>query len=160
MCDCTLRLVWMWLCYFRSCTDERSHSDSPGCLHQLLIVVIVINRCWHSRVVIVPFLSGNSSVTISVSKVREELHEDLIFSHRSVDHLGMETAIVDALEISSVDEAVSVTVKLKVCLVGDSLSLGVQVSLNRIAFSTNFLLWFQQGTHRSWLNHLCRYQMH
>lgn len=154
MCDYTLRLVWMWLCYFRTCTDSLLSSKLPCCPHQLFIVVIIVDGSWYCRVVIVPFLSGNSSITISVSKVREELHKDLILSHCSIDDLGVETAIVNALEVSCINPTVSVTIKLKVSLVSDCLSFCVQVSLKLDIFMIHRLLWFPLRTHRSWLSYL------
>ena len=129
MCDCTLRLVWMWLCYFLNCTDSLPSSKLPSCSHQLFIVVIVVNRSWNGRVVIIPFLSRDSTISIFVSKVREELHKDLILSHCSVDDLGVETAIVYSLEVTGVNPTVSITIKLKVSLVSDCLSFRIQVSL-------------------------------
>ena len=158
MCDCTLRLVWMWLCYFRTCTDSLLSSKLPGCPHQLFIVVIVVNGGWYGRVVIIPFLSADSTITISVSKVREELHKDLILSHCSVDDLGVETAIVNSLEVSGINPTVSVTIKLKVSLVSDCLSFGIQVSLELKFVNIPCLLWFQLRTHRSWLSclHQCQ----
>ena len=66
---------------------------------------------------------------VSISKVGEELHEDLIFSHGSIYNLRMEGAVVDTLEVSSVDPTVPITIEFQESLISDSLSLGVQLSL-------------------------------
>ena len=72
---------------------------SPGGFHQLNKVFIVVDGCRHGRIIVVPLGSLNSSIMVSVGKVGEELHEDLVFSQSATDDLRVETAIVYTLEI-------------------------------------------------------------
>ena len=79
---------------------------------------------------------------VSVTKVGEELHEDLILGHGSIDNFGVETAIVDALEVSSIEVSVSITIEFQESLIGDGLSLGIKSALllHKGIFEVSYLL--------------------
>jgi hypothetical protein len=108
----------------------------PGSLHELNEVVIVVNGGWDSRVVIIPFISLDLSISVFITEVSEELKEDLILSHLSWDNFGVEAGVVNTLQVSSFNAAITVLIKLEESLVGHSLSLGVHFTLLKRLLST------------------------
>lgn len=92
-------------------------------------MVVVVNGRGDSGVVVVPLLAVNSTISVFVTKVSEELEEDLVLSHLSGDNLGVHVGAVDSLKVSSFDDARAVSVELEEGFVNHSLSLIVQVSL-------------------------------
>ena len=101
----------------------------PGSLHELDEVVVVVNRGADSGVVLVPLISLNLTITVSVAEVLKELQEHLILGLLARLHLGVHAAVVDASEVSGSDFTRAVGVELKEGLVDHSLSLGVEGSL-------------------------------
>lgn len=109
---------------------ETKGSESPGSLHQLDEVVVVVNRGTDSRVVLVPLVPLNFSVTVFVSEVGQELEEDLVLGHLAVLHLGVEAAVVDSLEVACFNLAGTIGVEFQERLVNDGLSAVVQLALD------------------------------
>ena len=103
--------------------------ELPSCLHELDKVVIVVDGRANSSVVLVPFVSLDFSVTVSVTEASEEFQEDLIFSHLTRLNFRVHAAVVDATEVGGGDLTTAVSVELEEGLVNHSLSLGVQGSL-------------------------------
>ena len=76
---------------------------------------------------------------VSIAKIGKELHENLILRHGSVDNLGVETAVVNTLEVTSIKPSVSITIKFQESLVSYGLSLGVKSAL----FDDKGMRWYQ-----------------
>jgi len=93
-------------------------------------VVIIVDGGRDSGVIVVPLSPLNAAVMVSIAKVGEELHEHLILGQGAIDDLGVETAVVDTLEVTSINPAVAFTIDLQESLVGYGLSLGVQLALH------------------------------
>ena len=93
-------------------------------------MVIIVDGRRDSGVIVIPLSPLNAAIMISITKVGEELHEDLILGQGAIDDLGMETAVVDTLEVTSINPAVAVTIELQESLVSYRLPLGVQPALH------------------------------
>jgi len=93
-------------------------------------VVIIVDGGRDSGVIVIPLSPLNAAVMVSITKVGEELHEHLILGQSAIDDLRVETAVVDTLEVTSINPAVAVTIELQESLVGYGLSLGVQFALH------------------------------
>ena len=91
-------------------------------------MLVVVNRGADSGVVLVPLISLNSTVAVSVSEVLKELQEHFILGLLSRLHLGVHAAVVNASEVSGSDLTRAISVELKEGLVDHSLSLGVEGS--------------------------------
>ena len=89
-------------------------------------MVVVVNRGADSGVVLAPFFSCDATITVFVSKVLKELQEDFINGLLSRLHLGVHGAVVDAFKVGGSDRTITIGVELKVGLVNQSLSLGVE----------------------------------
>ena len=113
------------------------HSELPGCFHELNEVVVVVNGGADSGVVLVPLVSLDSTVLVSVTEVLEELQEDLVFGELTRLHLGVHAAVVDTSEVSGGDLAGAIGIELEEGLVDHSLSLGVELALFSQKISTN-----------------------
>ena len=92
-------------------------------------MIVVVNGGADSGVVLVPLVSLDSTVLVSVTKVLEELQEDLVFAELARLHLGVHTAVVDALKVFGSDLAGAISVELEEGLIDHSLSLGVELAL-------------------------------
>ena len=103
--------------------------ELPGGLHELNEVVVVVNGGADSGVVLVPLISLDLSIVVSVTEVLEEFQEHLVFGLLAVLHLGVHAAVVDALEVGGGDFAITVLVELKEGLVNHSLSPLVELAL-------------------------------
>ena len=93
-------------------------------------MVVIVDGGGDSGVIVIPLSPLDAAVVVSITKVGEELHEHLIFGQRAIDDLGVETAVVDTLEVTCINPAVAVTIELQESLVGYGLSLGVQLALH------------------------------
>lgn len=93
---------------------------------------VVVNTCRNGRVVVIPLTSLDSSVSVTVSEVRQELQEHLVFSHLALNHLRVERGRVDALKIGCLNRAAAIAVELEECLVNHSLSLCARSPLNTV----------------------------
>lgn len=113
--------------------------ETPGGLHQLHVVIIVVDGGANGGVVLEPLLLGDLTIVVSVSEVLEELKEDLVLGHFAVLDLGVELAVVDVAKVGSSDAAIGVLVELVVGGQGDVLSPLVQGSLNNNLKRVNFL---------------------
>ena len=96
-------------------------------------MVVVVDRGADSGVVLVPLISLDFAVAVSVAEVLEELKEDLVFGHFTVLDLGVHAAVVHASEVSGGDLAITIGIELKECLVDHGLSLGIEGALRKIA---------------------------
>jgi hypothetical protein len=95
-------------------------------------VVVVVNTCRHGCVVVVPLTSLDFTVSVTVSEVRQELQEHLVFSHLTLNHLRVERGRVNALKIGCLNRAAAVAVELEECLVNHSLTLCARSPLNTV----------------------------
>ena len=93
-------------------------------------MIVIVDGGGDSGVIVIPLSPLNAAVMVSIAKVGEELHEHLILGQGAIDDLGVETAVVDTLEVTGINPAVAVTIKLQESLVGYGLSLGVQLALH------------------------------
>ena len=100
--------------------------ELPGSLHELDEVIVVVNRGADSGVVLVPLISLNSTITVSVTEVLKELQEHFILGLLAGLNLGVHAAVVDASKVSSSDFTGAISVELKEGLVDHSLSLGIK----------------------------------
>ena len=98
----------------------------PGSLHELDEVVVVVNRGADSGVVLVPLISLNLTITVSVAEVLKELQEHFILGLLAGLHLGVHAAVVHASEVSGSDFTRAIGIELKERLVDHSLTLGVE----------------------------------
>ena len=129
-------------------------------------MVIVVNRGADSGVVLVPLVSLDFSVTVSVTEVLEELQEDLVLSLLAALDLRVHAAVVDTSKIGSSDFSAAISIELEESLVDHSLSLSIEralqtviirrvsciVTVNRILIllpQSEYLRGFQRGTRRS-----------
>ena len=103
--------------------------EFPGSLHELDEVIVVVDGGRDSGVVLVPLISLDLSIVVSVTEVLEEFQEHLVFGLLAVLHLGVHAAVVDALEVGGGDFAITVLVELKEGLVNHSLSPLVELAL-------------------------------
>ena len=100
--------------------------ELPGSLHELDEVIVVVNRGADSGVVLVPLISLNLTITVSVAEVLKELQEHFILGLLAGLHLGVHAAVVDASEVGGSDFTRAIGVELQESLVDHSLSLGVE----------------------------------
>ena len=127
-------------------------------------MLVVVNRGADSGVVLVPFVSLDSAVTVFVTEVLEELQEDLILSLLATLDLRMHAAVVNTSEVGGSDFSAAISVELKEGLVDHSLSLGIERALQTFIIrqvsgavtvkkmlpkKSEYLRGFQRGTHRS-----------
>ena len=101
---------------------ESSLIELPSVSHELDEVSVVVDVGRNGRIVVVPLLPRDLSVTVLVAEAGQELHEDLLVGHLSRDHLWMVACVVDDAKVARVNHAVSVRVKLAVGLVDDLLA--------------------------------------
>ena len=91
-------------------------------------MVVVVNGGADSGVVLVPLISLDFAVTVLVTEVLEELHEDLVLGDLAGLDLRVHAAVVDTTEVSGSDFSITVGIELEEGLVDHSLSLGVEAS--------------------------------
>ena len=92
-------------------------------------MIVVVNRGADSGVVLVPLISLNPTITVSVTEVLKELQEHFIFGLLAGLHLGVHAAVVDTSKVSGSDFTRAIGIELQEGLVDHSLSLGVEGSL-------------------------------
>ena len=127
-------------------------------------MVVVVNRGADSGVVLVPFVSLDSAVTVSVTEVLEELQEDLVLSLLATLDLRVHAAVVNTSEVGGSDFSAAISVELKEGLVDHSLSLGIERALQTVSIrqvsgivivnrmlpkKSEYLRGFRRGIHRS-----------
>ena len=129
-------------------------------------MVIVVNRGADSGIVLVPLVSLDFTVTVSVTEVLEELQEDLVLGLLAALDLRVHAAVVDTSEVGGSDFSAAISIELKESLVDHSLSLSIEralqtvivsrvsgiVTMNRILIllqQSEYLRGFQRGTRRS-----------
>ena len=91
-------------------------------------MIVVVNGGADSGVVLVPLISLDFAVTVSVTEVLEELHEDFVFGDLTCLDLRVHAAVVDTTKVSGSDFSITVGIELEEGLVDHSLSLSVQAS--------------------------------
>ena len=106
---------------------------SPGGLHELHEVVVVVNGRADGGVVLLPLGRADLAVAVLVAEVLEELQEDLVLGELTVLDLGVHAAVVDALKVGSGDGTITIGVELEVGLSDHGQSLVVEFSLYQSA---------------------------
>ena len=91
-------------------------------------MIVVVNGGADSGVVLVPLISLDFAITVLVTEVLEELHEDLVLGDLSCLDLRVHAAVVDTTEVSGSDFSITVGIKLEEGLVNHCLSLGIEAS--------------------------------
>ena len=91
-------------------------------------MIVVVNGGADSGVVLVPLISLDFAVTVLVSEVLEELHEDFVLGDLATLDLRVHAAVVHTTEVRGSDLSITVGVELKEGLVDHSLPLGVQTA--------------------------------
>ena len=91
-------------------------------------MIVVVNGGADSGVVLVPLISLDFAVTVLVTEVLEELHEDFVLGDLTGLDLRVHAAVVDTTEVSGSDFSITVGIELEESLVDHSLSLSVQAS--------------------------------
>ena len=99
---------------------------SPGGLHELNEVFVVVNGGRHGGVVLVPLGSLDSAIVVSVTEVLEELQEHFILGHFAALDFRVHGAVVDSAEIGGGNLTTAIRVELEEGFVNHSLSLGVE----------------------------------
>ena len=89
---------------------------------------VVVNGGADSGVVLVPLISLNFAVTVLVTEVLEELHEDFVLGDLTGLDLRVHAAVIDTTEVCGSDFSITVGIELEEGLVDHSLSLSVQAS--------------------------------
>ena len=119
---------------------------------------VVVNRGADSGVVLVPFVSLDSTIAVSVAEVLEEFKEDLILGLLTALDFRVHAAVVDASEVGGGDLTTAIGIELKEGLVDHSLSLGVEGALKTVMVRSlrtlcgsnkEYLHGYRRGTHRS-----------
>ena len=93
---------------------------------------VVINIRRHGRVMVIPFVSCDLSVSVFIAKGAEELKEHVVLSHLSRLNLRVEGSVIDGLQVCGSYNSVSIFVELKVGLVNDCLSVSIRSSSNSL----------------------------
>ena len=86
---------------------------------------IIVNAGGYSCIVLIPLLSVNSSISVCVVEVSEELHEDLVLSHLATLNLGVHGRVINAAEVVHVNIPVAVTVELEEGFVNHGLATSI-----------------------------------
>ena len=102
--------------------------ESPRSAHELHKVIVVVDGCGHSSVVLVPLGAGNDSVAVSVSEVSQEFKEHFVLGHFARLHFRVHRCVVDSSQVRSLNCTAAVSVKLKECFVHHSLAFVVEGS--------------------------------
>ena len=125
---------------------------------------IVVDRRADSGIVLIPFVSLDFTVTVSVTEVLEELQEDLVLGLLAALDLRVHAAVVNTSEVGGSDFSAAISVELKEGLVDHSLSLGIERALQTVSIrqvsgivivnrmlpkKSEYLRGFRRGIHRS-----------
>ena len=94
-------------------------------------MIIIVDGGADGGVVLVPLIALDSTVTVLVTEVLEELKEDLVLGLLARLDLRVHAAVVDTSEVSSSDLTTSICIKFQESLVDHGLSLGVQRALHQ-----------------------------
>ena len=95
-------------------------------------MVVVVDISGDSRVVVVPLLDGNDSITVHIAERGQELNEDFLGCHLTALDLGVLAGVVYDAEVCRGNSAIAIAVKLSEALVDNSLSVGVWRSAEAI----------------------------
>ena len=127
-------------------------------------MIVVVNRRADSGIVLIPFVSLDFTVTVSVTEVLEELQEDLVLGLLAALDLRVHAAVVNTSEVGGSDFSAAISVELKEGLVDHSLSLGIERALQTVSIrqvsgivivnrmlpkKSEYLRGFRRGIHRS-----------
>jgi len=110
-------------------TPPRS-SETPGVLHEIREVLIVINWRRDSSIVVIPLDAGNLSIVVFVTEVGKELKESLVLCNFSRDYLGMGSSIVCNSKVWSSNAAWAIDIEFRESDITNFLSSGIGASSN------------------------------